>query len=75
MCWQRILCNNCVHSLTFSNFETCAPFVGRDFPVYAFIMQPCKMCMNRDTNKSTTFNNGSLGSRIDEERSELRYVM
>ena len=23
----------------------------------------------------TTFNNGSLGSRIDEERSELRYVM
>ena len=24
---------------------------------------------------NTTFNNGSLGSRIDEERSELRYVM
>jgi hypothetical protein len=24
---------------------------------------------------STTFNNGSLGSRIDEERSEMRYVM
>jgi hypothetical protein len=23
----------------------------------------------------TTFNNGSLGSRIDEERSEMRYVM
>ncbi|CCL93403.1 hypothetical protein BN190_4660001 [Clostridioides difficile T14] len=22
-----------------------------------------------------TFNNGSLGSRIDEERSEMRYVM
>ena len=24
---------------------------------------------------NTTFNNGSLGSRIDEERSEMRYVM
>ena len=26
-------------------------------------------------NKKTTFNGGSLGSRIDEERSELRYVV
>ena len=26
-------------------------------------------------NQNTTFNNGSLGSRIDEERSEMRYVM
>ena len=26
-------------------------------------------------NLKTTFNNGSLGSRIDEERSEMRYVM
>jgi hypothetical protein len=25
--------------------------------------------------QNTTFNNGSLGSRIDEERSEMRYVM
>lgn len=25
--------------------------------------------------KVKTFNNGSLGSRIDEERSEMRYVM
>jgi hypothetical protein len=26
-------------------------------------------------NKKITFNNGSLGSRIDEERSEMRYVV
>ena len=33
--------------------------------------------LNNDFNNlfKTTFNNGSLGSRIDEERSEMRYVM
>ena len=29
----------------------------------------------RKVNDMTTFNGGSLGSCIDEERSELRYVM
>jgi hypothetical protein len=29
-------------------------------------------CMSRLTQYNTTFSNGSLGSRIDEERSEMR---
>jgi len=29
----------------------------------------------KQPNKKTTFNNGYLGSRNDEERSEMRYVM
>jgi hypothetical protein len=29
-------------------------------------------CQLRKRNRKTTFNNGSLGSRIDEERSEMR---
>jgi hypothetical protein len=36
------------------------------------------LCLKNIMNKiiqNTTFNNGSLGSRIDEERSEMRYVM
>ena len=36
------------------------------------------LCLKNIMNKTiqnTTFNNGSLGSRIDEERSEMRYVM
>jgi len=28
-----------------------------------------------DPNQTTTLNNGYLGSRIDEERSEMRYVV
>lgn len=37
----------------------------------------CRTELHKHTNTQTfkTFNNGSLGSRIDEERSELRYVM
>ena len=33
------------------------------------MLEQCKI------NEKTTFNNGSLGSRNDEERSEMRYVM
>jgi ribosome-binding protein aMBF1 (putative translation factor) len=41
----------------------------------------CRRCYcfrmkdTRDTNQKTTLNNGYLGSRIDEERSEMRYVV
>jgi len=31
--------------------------------------------MNNNIKQKTTFNNGYLGSRNDEERSEMRYVM
>ena len=40
------------------------------------IKHPSVECSLRDHARiNTTFNNGSLGSRIDEERSEMRYVM
>ncbi len=49
---------------------------GRHFPVYVssqtLIEWHWMLLCTFDTN-NTTFNNGSLGSRIDEERSELRY--
>ena len=34
-----------------------------------------KKTLRKEKNLKTTFNGGSLGSRIDEERSELRYVV
>lgn len=42
-----------------------------------FIILIChfKICFIAVTKIFKTFNNGSLGSRIDEERSEMRYVM
>ena len=33
------------------------------------------MKIKQNKNKKTTFNNGYLGSRNDEERSKMRYVM
>jgi hypothetical protein len=40
-----------------------------------FIIEVNGMYLGFGQKNNTTFNNGSLGSRIDEERSELRYVM
>ena len=45
--------------------ETCA---------YTFLLPPFPV-MTTETYKSTTLSNGYLGSRNDEERSEMRYVM
>lgn len=68
----------------------CLPFNAHTVEsLLCFIFQPgsswaqtqTKRVQDRVTHKRTntqtfkTFNNGSLGSRIDEERSELRYVM
>ena len=33
------------------------------------------LCLNNKQKQNKTFNNGSLGSGIDEERSEMRKVM
>ena len=57
---------------------TCELIVGQPwlmFSIHPFkkIVYVGRPLMVRKIN--TTFNNGSLGSRIDEERSELRYVM
>ena len=52
-------------------------FMAFDRPIHlTFIFN--NFCLKNIMNKliqNTTFNNGSLGSRIDEERSEMRYVM
>ena len=40
-----------------------------------FNLQNESIFFNKKRKIKTTFNGGSLGSRIDEERSELRYVV
>jgi hypothetical protein len=46
------------------------------FPMSFHVTRVLWECIcQRKSNHRTTFNNGSLGSRIDEERSEMRYVM
>ena len=71
MCWQLILA--CALWLS----SPCAHSVDKDsnaiYCLWFFIHTIKWNCMLLKIN--TTFNNGSLGSRIDEERSELRYVM
>ena len=42
--------------------------VGSIFYKLSYVLE-CLLCFNAI---NTTFNNGSLGSRIDEERSEMR---
>ena len=42
---------------------------------FYFIIQSFKICFTAVTKIFKTFNNGSLGSRIDEERSEMRNAM
>jgi len=59
--------------------------VYMSFLLFNFSLTPCYIQPTTDynvktwnknkTNKMTTFNGGSLGSCIDEERSKLRYVM
>jgi hypothetical protein len=56
--------------------HTCAPFETWDVEDFIFqalsrfLPNHCHECTKPIT--YTTFNNGSLGSRIDEERSEMR---
>ena len=38
-------------------------------------IEKIKIKQNKEKNQPTTLNNGYLGSRNDEERSEMRYVM
>ncbi len=65
------------------NTHTCAPFVGPRKRIYVFSHHTRRMSIEciqnvdlflqaRRSINYTTFSNGSLGSRIDEERSELR---
>lgn len=55
----------------------CASFFSLGLPGRRHKQSECRTELHKHTNTQTfkTFNNGSLGSRIDEERSELRYVM
>ena len=55
--------------------STCAHFVGKVICLCSFYKQLFIIWMFLNNQCKTTFNNGSLGSRIDEERSEMRYVM
>lgn len=54
-----------------------ASFFSLGLPGRRHKQSECRTELHKHTNTQTfkTFNNGSLGSRIDEERSELRYVM
>jgi hypothetical protein len=48
----------------------CLPRVA--LRLYTYTVQSLMECAPRLTQYNTTFSNGSLGSRIDEERSEMR---
>ena len=66
-----------MHGLIHSNLQTlCALFIGTvEKLVLCIFTNPCIVfeCPHaHEAFYNTTFSNGSLGSRIDEERSEMR---
>ncbi|GAA0057490.1 hypothetical protein GCM10007190_21820 [Macrococcus hajekii] len=58
-------------------FEQSGPRGNKHKQFYLFIkfLSKTRIFVTGNFKILKTFNNGSLGSRIDEERSEMRYVM
>ena len=76
-----VLVETHVHVLRVANPHTCASMTlsaalhGLDRPgarVLFTLLNVTECLVVRNVQIKTTFNNGSLGSRIDEERSEMR---
>ncbi len=74
ICGQLLRKYGPIFTLLFRSY--CARRCARQF--YPLLVQALEMqtdCLNLFTNLLTTFSNGYLGSRNDEERSKLRYVV
>jgi hypothetical protein len=70
---QALVCQGLIHQQPSVQLSS---ILGKTFWYYPAILKtPFKLILNFKYKIKTTFDNGSLGSRNDEERSEMRYVM